>query len=373
MDSARMRFTGGVVAVSLALSLAGCGKAPVKSKTVQGPAPGGSLSLAPGINPGEPLCEDDLNDVIMISPLTLPSGVDTPPGCRLGFAVGRANTILKTEDGGATWRRMTPRAPKGADFVEVTFTSSSNGWAVSSGTLLHTSDAGEHWNPVPQLPGNFYYYGSGSGTATSYHQMQPATYGNRIYRTGHDGRQWTALAAPLPRNDYQSMFFLDDQRGWVTGRKGGLALTTDGGATWLKADIPGGGNLEQIQFLTPACGWARSVREHCGGPWSSRDGGVTWKALDAKVPSTWTIEDMQWISESTGVLLLLRGDSSVITLTTDGGSTWQELGICPPDVKSLTMPSPGEVLAVGARGRLYRLSLPKPVMVKIPTPGTLPT
>jgi photosystem II stability/assembly factor-like uncharacterized protein len=294
----------------------------------------------------------------MIGPQTLPVGVEVPPDSRLGFAVGCANTILKTTDGGITWRRVIERELKGPEFGQVLFTSVSNGWAVSASVLLHTVDAGEHWLPAARLPGNFYYYGSGSGTKAFFHQMQPANYGNRIYRTADGGRQWVTLPAPFPRNNYQAMYFLDDLKAWVVGSRGGVTYTVDGGNSWTKADIPGAGDLVQVQFVSPTHGWTRSVHGHQGGPWATRDGGVTWTVQPANVKPFWTILDMQFINENVGFLLVARGaDSSVVMKTGDGGATWSEVGIYPPGLTAICSPAPGAACAVGAQGKFYRLKL----------------
>lgn len=346
----------GTVIISMCSLLAGCGKAPDK-KGGTTPHPQKNPAANSQGNTGITICEDNLLDLVFIGPKSLPTGAVAPTNSLLGFAVGRANTILRTSDGGATWKRLTPRDPKGPVFEQVCFSSISNGWVVSDSLLLHTTDGGTHWTAANRFPGNFYYFGSGSATASSYYQMQPPTCGNRIYRTTDGGRQWAPLPAPLPRNDYQSQFFLDDLHGWASGRQGGLAFTTDGGVTWNKADIPEGGDLVQIQFVTPNHGWSRPVREHSGGLWMSRDGGRSWQPQDAKVASYWTIQDMQWLDDSNGYLLVIRGaDSSVILKTTDGGESWQEQGAFPADVTALSVPEAGKVYAVGGRGRFYVIS-----------------
>ena len=342
---------GWLVIFSITGGLLGCGKKGTTEK-------GGNLSGAPSEitlkKQGVTICEDALHDVIFIGPHTLPLGVAVPTGSLLGFAVGSANTILKTSDGGTTWRRVTTRDTKGPDFDQIVFTGISNGWASSTTVLLHTTDAGEHWSPAARLPGNFYYYGGGAGTATAYHQTQPATYGNRIYQTRDGGSHWQTLPAPVPRNDYGAMFFLDDLHGWMAGPRGSIARTIDGGATWQKADIPEGGDLAQIQFVSPSHGWVRSERNHLGGVWQTLDGGLTWKCAHAAVQPLWIVQDMQFLDDHTGYLLVNRGaDPSIILKTTDGGSTWTEQGNYPNDICAISVPESGKAFAVGSGGKFY--------------------
>ncbi len=333
----------------VAAILGGCGKASHSRRATD--------LKAAGTN-GVAICEDDLRDVVMLGPLTVPAVGPVPLESRRGFAVGCANTILKTVDGGATWRRVIDRDLKGPEFERVIFTSVSNGWAVSASVLLHTTDAGEHWLPAARLPGNFYYYGSGAGTKDYFYQMQPANYGNRIYRTADGGQRWESLPSPFPRNNYQAMCFLDDLKAWVVGSRGGVALTLDGGTTWTKADIAGAGDLVQVQFVSPTHGWVRSVHGHLGGPWASRDGGVTWTVQAANVKPYWTVQDMQFMDENVGFLLVARGaDSSVIMKTDDGGNTWGEAGIYPVGLSAICISAPGSACAVGAHGKFYQLKL----------------
>ncbi len=342
--------------VSLVGAMSGCGKpSPVKANTKIVPHGQRQASNSP-VNQGVTICEDDLRDVTFLGPFTVPLSDATMPHSRIGFAVGNANTILKTTDGGNSWRRVIPRELKGPEFFQVIFTSLSNGWAVSASVLLHTTDSGEHWFPAARLPGNFYYYGNSAATKAFYYQMQPANYGNRIYRTADGGCQWVPLPAPFPRNNYHSMFFLDDLHAWVVGQGGGVALTKDGGASWIKSDIAGVGDLAQVQFVSPSHGWVRSVHSHQGGPWASRDGGLSWAVQPAGVRTYWTIQDMQFLDEQTGYLLVVRGaDSSVVMKTTDGGTTWVEGGSYPADVTALCIAGPAAACAVGARGQFYRL------------------
>ena len=106
-----------VAMISVACGLAGCGKKPVDNSK----AAAGDQAGVPHQNQGVPICEDALHDVVFIGPHTLPVGTIAPTGSLLGLAVGKANTILKTSDGGTTWRRVTARDTKGPDFKQIIF------------------------------------------------------------------------------------------------------------------------------------------------------------------------------------------------------------------------------------------------------------
>src|SRR5439155_5845466 len=68
------------------------------------------------------------------------------PGNDVAIAVGDNRTILKTADGGKTWKRVAePKQGWGA-LDMVLFTSPKEGWATSSTYgALHTTDGGDSW------------------------------------------------------------------------------------------------------------------------------------------------------------------------------------------------------------------------------------
>jgi photosystem II stability/assembly factor-like uncharacterized protein len=66
------------------------------------------------------------------------------PGASTGWAVGPRGRIIKTTNGGKSWRRQT--SGTAADLNDVCFTSKLVGFVSGDGgVLLRTSDAGAHW------------------------------------------------------------------------------------------------------------------------------------------------------------------------------------------------------------------------------------
>jgi photosystem II stability/assembly factor-like uncharacterized protein len=64
---------------------------------------------------------------------------------RVGWIVGWSSSVLKTTDGGATWRTVAiPLAlSKGENFQDVSFSDSLNGWIVRPDSyLLQSTDGG---------------------------------------------------------------------------------------------------------------------------------------------------------------------------------------------------------------------------------------
>ncbi len=199
--------------------------------------------------------------------------------------------------------------------------------------LLHTTDGGESWQPAVPLPG-FDGFGGGSMLGNARLQLHVPTTGAHVYRSDDGGRTWKTLGE-LPRNDYQAVFFVDDQHGWIAGDYGHVAATTDGGATWKEIPPPLKANLIKIQFVSPQIGWLLPNRGHQGGLLATTDGGATWNTQYAGLQTYRPIADMQFLNAQTG-FLLAEGDGTELVLeTSNGGKRWSTIG----KLESLQRPS----------------------------------
>ena len=136
---------------------------------------------------------------------------------------GRAHArILKTTDGGETWRAVFDSARAGDNNWKLAFPSARVGYATimsyaapadeARGYVAKTEDGGEHWKAL---------------VVTRDHAFIP-------YGIG----------------------FLDERRGWVGGAAGGYE-TTDGGDTWHPAHM--GLSTNKIRFLPRPGGGTRVV------------------------------------------------------------------------------------------------------------------
>jgi photosystem II stability/assembly factor-like uncharacterized protein len=147
-----------------------------------------------------------------------------------GTAVGDNGTILRTTDGGVTWKAQSSGTTN--SLWAVTFMDAKTAIVVgNSGTILRSTDTGMTWTPLP---------------------------------TDTRATLW-------------GISFADAKTGIVVGDRGAVLRTVEGGVTWktLHDNNDGGflGGLRGIFLTGPNSGTAVGGQ----GIWRTTDGGVTWR------------------------------------------------------------------------------------------------
>jgi photosystem II stability/assembly factor-like uncharacterized protein len=206
-------------------------------------------------------------------------------------AVGIFGTIVRTDDGGKTWRQLD--AGTGCDFNSVHFVDAQVGWAVGG------------W------PNQTYFH---------YPENQKE---GEIYRTVDGGETWERLLSGDYRESYRDVFFVDRMHGWVLTSRDGILKTNNGGESWEWYPIGNLSRASSFYFLDKNRGWIT------GGPriYQTIDGGKTWLVqyynIDQYFLAIYFVDSrIGWVVGSQ------RGsktynDSSIIMKTTDGGQSWE--------------------------------------------------
>ena len=119
-----------------------------------------------------------------------------------GWVVGSGGTIMRTDNGGASWTAQNSGVT--AELVDVFFLNPDKGWIVGeSGTILHTTNGGDTW--IPQ-------------------QSNVVGYLDSIY-------------------------FKTPNEGWAVGEMGVIVHTIDGGATWTFETSGVENDLVNVSFI----------------------------------------------------------------------------------------------------------------------------
>jgi photosystem II stability/assembly factor-like uncharacterized protein len=294
----------GVVAAALATFalLGGPGRSPVPPVQPAAPGPGTAQAVS------EPLVS-----VQMVNG-------------QAGWARAQNGHVLRTDDGGVTWRDVSP-------------------------------DDLEQVDPSirPYLP----FFLPDDAQAAWLLDMRTET----VYRTTDGGKTWQKGKPPkldLVNDGGVSMAFASETEGWLlvsTGahnQGGQLFQTTDGGLTWQSVAISGKGGLPYGGMITfsravKGLGWLLPDPMVAGGEprplMVTHDGGKTWAPQQLTFPSDYAgqirlglpqfasrniAKDGPGTNGLEGILsvTLMSGkyNSALIYVTRDGGLTWTQAG-----------------------------------------------
>ena len=232
---------------------------------------------------------------------------------------------------------------------DVHFFDQNNGLVVGdNGLMLTTNDGGKTWikkddNTRPQeaapgqRPGR-----PGGGTPTLYNiyflnKNIGYITGARgtILKTADGGKTWSRKVArnenanPNPnrrggggiRANLMGIQMISEMVGFIAGSENTILKTTDGGDTWLGSSERARvgetrNNLENIWFVSPTSGW---VIGSYGTLLHTNDSGETWQKKNAGVDNN--LFGIHFVNDTTG---WISGQEGLILHTSDGGKTWKQ-------------------------------------------------
>jgi photosystem II stability/assembly factor-like uncharacterized protein len=258
---------------------------------------------------------------------------------RIAWASGSGSTVLRTEDGGASWKKITVTSDT-LDFRDID--------AIDEKTA--------------------YVLSIGNGDAS------------RIYKTTDGGATWTLqFRNDDPKRFLDAMSFWDANHGIVIGdsidRRFDILLTRNGGETWTRVmpDIPppalenegafaaSGTNISVYGKNYAWIGLGAATRARV---LHTRDGGLHWKVFDTPIKS----------GKSSGIFSIAFRDSrhgvivggdyqkeneaiDNVAVTSDGGATWQLVkGVSGFRSVVAYLPGTATMIALGPAGSDYSTS-----------------
>jgi photosystem II stability/assembly factor-like uncharacterized protein len=285
-----------------------------------------------------------------------------------GWLVNSNGQVMKTENGGESWDEkfyLDPCMGSRPSLRSMGWGSRSVGWfgvvatqppnnptGYLSVLLHHTTDGGETWTAVQNLPTctpegicGFYAvneqvaYGSGTNDPT-----KPRA----IIKTTNGGGQWEVIDMTPWADSLIDIYFENENTGWVVGGKTDadcegsgydqlrpvVLKTTDGGKTWENraAGVQGFKCGEwgwKIQFINARVGFVTLENFNAAAILKTTDGGESWVRLpiidtsDKRINND--LEGVGFLNESEGWVggwgyYDFAGKAN--SYTTDGGTTW---------------------------------------------------
>ncbi|MGA5419954.1 WD40/YVTN/BNR-like repeat-containing protein [Streptomyces lavendulocolor] len=296
------------------------------------------------------------------------------------WVAGSKGTVLRTRDGGRTWRDVSPPGAGGLEFRDVEAFDGRRAVVLAIGEgdasrILRTDDGGASWtetfrNPDPRA---FYdcvtFFDSRHGLALS----DPVDGKYRILSTGDGGRTWkvlpdTGMPAALPGEaafaaSGQCLAASGPRDVWLATGGGATARvlhSSDRGLNWTVAasTIPAGDparGVFALAFRDRAHGIAMGGDYRTGQPSPraaavSRDGGRTWRQADT--PPAAYRSGVAWLPHSRSAAVAVGPTGT--DLTTDGGRTWRTVDTGSYD--TVDCAAGRGCWAAGEKGRVARLA-----------------
>jgi photosystem II stability/assembly factor-like uncharacterized protein len=224
--------------------------------------------------------------------------VDERTAYVLSIGPGDASRIYKTTDAGATWTLQFRNGDPKAFFDAMAFRDARAGWAFSDSVdhafvILRTEDGGANWSRVPAdglpaaLADEGAYAASGTNVAVRGDRVWIGTTASRVLRSEDSGRSWAIVQTPLttgPSAGIFSVAFADDSNGIVVG----------------------GDYKKEAEALDNAA--------------ITRDGGRTWTMVTGLSGFRSAVA---WVPGLSRTLVAVGPSGS--DLSTDGGATWKAL------------------------------------------------
>ncbi len=209
----------------------------------------------------------------------------------LGFITCSDGTILKTNDGGKSWRQVESRNTHTLNGIA--FINEQIGYAVG-GIMLRTSDGGETWDSIPLS-----YNHSELRTIKFFSSSFGITLGNGArLLTRNGGQTWDSFVSNN-MTAVHNLFLLNEDVAYLSGLKGQLFKTVNGGNTWRILSYNYPYYIQSIMFINEQKGFISFY--DC--LMKTSDGGLTWNRMEYAPISGST---MYFSSESNGIVFGIR-------------------------------------------------------------------
>ncbi len=294
-----------------------------------------------------------------LAPPTSNAPVITSPGLAAVRMIDEHNgwgvtdsTIVRTEDGGATWHQAGPSGVTSFGYaVTSNFLDAQHGWILITdpknplaGTMYRTSDGGATWASasVPFGSGDLNFLDANKGWIMASLGAGAGSMGVAVFQSTDGGATWTQTYTNDPNASNagnslplgglkDGMTPLDMQNAFIGGiiyTNGTIYLykTSDGGHTWSLVPVQVPVGYEQSQpdtrpplFITPKDAYLPvSVQNQYGvmmAVYVSHDGGASWVLTPKLIPQGGSID---FVSLNDGFIW----NGTNFYVTHDGAQTW---------------------------------------------------
>lgn len=301
---------------------------------------------------------------------------------RIAWASGAESTVLRTTDGGATWKKLTV-TNESLDFRDIDAIDARTAYVLSIGNgaasrIYKTTDAGATWTLQFKSDDPKAFYDAMSFWDRNHGIVIGDSIDGRfcIMTTENGGRTWVRVPvnALPPALENEGAFaasgtniaVFGKSHAWIgtgAGPKARVLRTTDRGRTWKIADTPlnagASAGIFSIAFRDAKHGIIvggdyRKEGEAVDNLAMTEDGGITWKLMKGLSGFRSVVS---YVPRQPAETLIAVGPSGS-DYSTDDGRTWKPLPGPGFDTLSFT-PGRPVAFAAGAQGSIGKLLLEK--------------
>lgn len=228
----------------------------------------------------------------------------------LGYLCGENGLVMKTTNGGQSWTAQNSWVT--SRLYDIKFLNADSGLiAGASGLVLKTTDGGNTWVTT-------YYQTSTNYTLEVVNRnlvfIGSAASTGRLAKSTDFGTTWTPITHSAIGSSVYSIFFINENVGWIGTASSGILFTSDGGTNWTQ-QIPSSNIIYDIKFLNPEIGFAVDSR---GIIYSTTNGGTNWSTY--QTPAKRALRAI----EIDGSNIYVVGDAGSMYRSTNLGVSWEE-------------------------------------------------
>lgn len=164
-----------------------------------------------------------------------------------GWIGGDAGTILKTEDGGATWLDIEATGTVGGSINDIYFIDESVGFICGFNYFQRTVDGGLTWTDIEGFEAEHAMYQLQEMHFEGFNTGWVCGDIGYIYKTEDGGLNWTAQESGTEVS-LQGISFVTENYGFACGFDGTIVGTADGGTTWTVSTTDTDEHIMAIDF-----------------------------------------------------------------------------------------------------------------------------
>lgn len=241
-----------------------------------------------------------------------------------GYVTTEGGGILITIDGGKGWTEIFLN--NNYHPSDLFFLNSRIGWmSADNMRIFKTLDGGRSWElcidetsyEYMSTLQSVHFVNETVGYAVGWkYNLNNFSTSTLIIKTADGGLTWDYQTAGTQDFQLRSVFFINENTGWIVGEKGNIFKTTNGGASWIAQNSNTFSYLNSAHFYNDMIGWAVGSG---GVILKTTDGGNNWILQNS--PTFESLFSVFLLNENIGYTCGLNG---TILKTTDGGAHWYQ-------------------------------------------------